>query len=215
MTPRGTVDAQQQIAPSRGPLPAQRWGLLPTEQFWALASFTPISLIFWIGAAFFYEGLLSLGWAWWQNGLGCLVFTAVWAGLVERWSRKYLVRRHLRALQAPDGPLDEAWGELIPSPAPPRTPRIFATVDFWDYAFERWFGRAKGVASMLFEFVFFMAVFYPSWQVFVGSFALLVGMSLGLRWWQRHLLKQELEAGAQAAPALPETCERPPRLSAG
>lgn len=191
----------QQIAPSPGPLPPQRWGFLPTEQFWDLASFTPISFIFWFGAAFFCDWVFPLGWPWWQNGLVFMVFTAVWAGLVERWSRKYLVRRQLRALTAPGGDLGDLSGELVPASEPQRLP-VFATSEFWDYAFERWFGRAKVVASMLFEFVFFMAAFYPSWPVFVGSLVLLIAMSLCLGWWQRRVIRGQLAAGAEENPAL-------------
>lgn len=196
------MELRQQLTSSRGPLPPQRWGFLPTEQFWNLAALTPISFVFWIGAAFFYDWLVSFGWPWWQNALGCMVFAAAWAGLVERWSRKYFIHRRLRALRSPEGQLGEARGELVPSSKLQRGLPIFATAEFWDYAFERWFGRAKVVASMLFEFVFFMAAFYPSWQVFFGSFFLLIVMSLGLGWWQRRLIRSQLEAGARAGPAL-------------
>ena len=202
MTPRGTVDLRQQITPAREPLPPQRWGVLPTEQFWSLASLTPISFIFWLGAVVFFDWLVSLGWMWWQNALGCMVFVAAWAGVVERWSRKYFMRQRLRALRAPEGQLGEARGELVPLREAQRGLPVFATADFWDYRFKRWFGRAKGVASMLFEFAFFMAAFYPSWRVFFGSLLLLIGISLGLGWWQRRLIHSQLEAGAQAGPAL-------------
>lgn len=205
------MDLRQQLVPSRGPLPPQRWGFLPTEQFWSLASFTPISFVFWLGAAFFYDWLVSLGWSWWQNGLGCVVFTAVWAGLVERWSRKYLARRRLQALTSPDELLSETRDDLVPAPEPQQGLPVFATHEFWDYAFARWFGRAKGVASMLFEFVFFMAAFYPSWKVFFGSLFLLILMSLGLGRWQRRLIRAQLPRGAQVDPTL----AAPPRSASG
>lgn len=196
------MDLRQQITPSRGPLPPQRWGFLPTEQFWSLASLTPISFIFWLGAVVFFDWLVSFGWMWWQNALGCMVFIAAWAGLVERWSRKYLMRQRLRALRAPEGRLGEAQGELVASREVQRGLPVFATAEFWDYAFKRWFGRARGAASMLFELAFFMAAFYPSWRVFFGSLSLLIGISLGLGWWQRRLIRSQLEAGAQAGAAL-------------
>lgn len=80
--------------------------------------------------------------------------------------------------------------------------RCVPTHAFWDYAFARWFGRAKGIASMLFQFIFFMVAFYPSLAVFVGSFSLLVAISLGLGWWQRRLLRAQLGAGQADAAAL-------------
>src|SRR5690606_34146416 len=89
VTPRETMDLRQRWTPSRGPLPPQRWGILPTEEFWSLAALTPISFVFWLAALFFYDWLVSFGLPWWQNGLGCMVFAAVWAGLMERWSRKF------------------------------------------------------------------------------------------------------------------------------
>ena len=197
------MELRQQLAPSRGSLPPQRWGFLPTEQFWNLAWFTPITFAFWIPGFIFYDCLVAYGGLlWWQNGLAAMAFAALWAGLVERWSRQYLARRRLRALT--EGELEDAQEAPVPSAVEPQKLPVFPTREFWDYAFARLFGRAKGVAYTLFEFTFFMAFFYPSVLVLVGTFSLLVVISLGLGGWQRRLLRRELEAGAQPGPALVE-----------
>lgn len=205
----------RQLAPSRGPLPPQRWGFLPTEQFWHLAWFTPIMLAFWIPAFIFHDCLVLLGWPWWQNGLACMAFAILWTGLVERWSRRYLAGRRMRALT--EGELDDAQEAPVPSPAQSRKLPVFATHEFWDYAYARLFGRARVVASRLIDFMFFMACFYPSGFVLVGAFSLLVVISLGLGAWQRRLLRRELAAGAQPGPALAEAsgsrASRPPRIA--
>jgi hypothetical protein len=207
VTDRGALDLQQQLAPSREPLPPQRWGFLPTEQFWSFASFTPIALVFWLPAGFFYEWLVTLGWPWWQNGLAFMAVLTVWSGLVERGSRKYLARRRLRALT--EGTLGEAQlipssAELVPSSAQPQKMPVVATREFWHYAFARLFGRARGVAFKLYELAIFMAFFYPSALVWFGAFSLLLVTSLSLGAWQRRLQRQELETGAQPGPALTE-----------
>ncbi|MDC0721652.1 hypothetical protein [Nannocystis bainbridge] len=176
---------------------------MPTEQFWNLARFTPITLTFWIPGFIFYDCLVYFGGlSWWQNGLAAMAFAALWAGLVERVSRRYLARRRMRALT--EGGTPDAQEARVPSPAGPQKLPVFPTHEFWDYAFARLFGRAKGVASALFEFMFFMVFFYPSVSVFFGAFSLLVGISLGLGAWQRRLLRRELEADAQPGPALVE-----------
>lgn len=199
MSSRETVELQPQT-PSRRPLPAQRWGFLPTRPFWNLAALTPVSFVVWFPAVFFYDWLRALGLPWWQNGLGCLVFMAVWAGLVERWSRRYFVRRYRCVLRSSEVP-SEAPGSLDPASEPQRKLPIVATAEFWNYAFARLFGWAKGIAQILFEFVFFMSAFYPSWRVVLGFFLLVVAISLGLGCWQRRLLRSHLE-GAEAGRAL-------------
>ena len=208
MSARETAELQQRLTPSRRPLPAQRWGFLPTRPFWNLAALTPVSFVFWFSAVVFYDWLRTLGLPWWQNGLGCLVFMVVWAGLVERWSRRYFVRRHRCVLRSSEVPR-EAPGSLAPTSEPQRKPPIVATSEFWDYAFARWFGRAKGIAEMLFEFVFFMSAFYPSWRVVLGFLLLVVAISLGLGCWQRRLIRAQLE-GVRAGPALAVSSERGP-----
>lgn len=189
------MELLQRLTPARGPLPPQRWGFLPTEPFWRLAALTPpISVVFWLGAFAFCGGLVSLGLPWWQTGLGCLVFTVGWAGLVERWSREYFVRLRARAPRSPEGQLREAQSELVPAPEPQRGLPLVATSEFWDYAFERLFGRGKTIAYVAFNVVFFMAAFYPSWLVVLGSLSVLVAISFALGWWQRRLLRAQLEA---------------------
>ena len=201
MTPRDTGDLLQRLTPARGPLPPQRWGFLPTGQFWRLAARTPILFGLWFVTGFFYDWLRSFGLPWWQNGLGCLVFTAIWAGLVERWSRQYFIRCRMRALSSPEDPFDVAQSELVPAQEPQRGLPIVATSEFWDYAYERLFGRAKIVAYVVLNAMFFVVAFYPSWQVLAGSFLVMVAISLGLGWWQRRLLRSQLD-GAHVGPSL-------------
>ncbi|WP_434418166.1 hypothetical protein [Nannocystis pusilla] len=188
---------------------------MPTEQFWHLAWFTPIMVAFWIPAFIFHDCLVLLGGSWWQNGLACMAFAILWTGLVERWSRGYLARRRMRALT--EGELDDAQEAPVPSPAQSQKLPVFATDEFWDYAFSRLFGRASGVATALFQFIFFMACFYPSGFVLVGTFSLLVVISLCLGVWQRRLLRRELAAGTKPGPALAEAsgagASRPPRIA--
>jgi hypothetical protein len=50
----------------------------------------PISIFFWAGAAVFFTCSSLFALVWWQQALEFLAFYAVWGGLVERWSRKYL-----------------------------------------------------------------------------------------------------------------------------
>jgi hypothetical protein len=119
------MELRQQLAPSREPLPPQRWGFLPTEQFWHLAWFTPITFAFWIPAFIFHDCLVLLGGSWWQNGLACMAFAILWTGLVERWSRGYLARRHMRALT--EGELDDAQEAPVLSPALPQKLPVFPT----------------------------------------------------------------------------------------
>ena len=44
------------------PLPPQRWGFLPTLQFWALAFLTPVAFVYYLGVVIFVVGLTLL-WA--------------------------------------------------------------------------------------------------------------------------------------------------------
>jgi hypothetical protein len=212
---RGTMELRQQLAPSRGPLPPQRWGFLPTEQFWDLARFTPITLAFWIPGFIFHDWLVFLGWSWWQRALACMAFAILWAGLVERWSRRYLARRRMRALT--EGELENAQEAPVPSPVRSQKLPVFATHEFWDYAYARLFGRARVVASRVIDFMFFMAFFYPSVFTLIGTFSLLVVISLCLGAWQRRLLRRELAAATQPGPALAEASDscasRPPRVA--
>src|SRR5690606_7692058 len=129
--------------------------------------------------------LHSFGWVWWQNAIAFLAFWGVWGGSVERWSRKYLARRR-RRLRAPPlvlpddapaggsaaalSPLERA---LVPSQEPPRRLPIVATAEFWDYAFERLFGRVAGAAHIIFDLAVFMTFCYPAWQTFLLTFLVL------------------------------------------
>lgn len=54
------------------------------------------------------------------------------------------------------------------------------------------FGRGKSVAYVVLDAMFFMVAFYPSRQVLVGSFLVMVAISLSLGWWQRPLIRSQL-----------------------
>ena len=68
------TDGDRLMAPCKA-LPAQRWGFMPTDQFWQLAAFMPITFICF--------NLFAL--VWWQQALGFSIFYAIWGGLVERY----------------------------------------------------------------------------------------------------------------------------------
>ncbi|WAS95366.1 hypothetical protein [Nannocystis punicea] len=154
---------------------------MPTNQFWTLAFVTPISLVFWAGAAVFLLWVHSFAWVWWHKALAFLLFYAVYGGLVERWSRRALARRQRRAF---------ASQALVPSPAPRRALPVVATAEYWDHAFARTFGRAAGVVQLSFDFAVFMALCHPAWQVFCSTIAGLLLLSFGLGARQRRELRQ-------------------------
>lgn len=220
----------QRIAPYR-PLPPQRWGFLPTNQFWAHAWLTPIAIIFWAGAAVFFTFFDLFALVWWQQSLGFLVFYGVWGGLVERYTRRYLARRQVRALPRPGtdplagledatveapagGPsrLPEPPGPSSRAPVPVREPRpelsFVATAETWDLAYEKLFGRGADVAQLAVNIVLGLAIFYPSWVVKMLAFLAMLAASLGLGLWQRRratagaeVPREALEVGEGAAAA--------------
>lgn len=87
--------------------------------------------------------------------------------------------------------------DLAPAlaPEPQRKLPIVATADFWDYAFERLFGRAAGVAQALFNLALFMAFCYPAWHTILLAALLLLATALSLGWWQRRLLIAQTTPG--------------------
>lgn len=219
----------QKIAPYR-PLPPQRWGFLPTNQFWHHAMLTPISLIFWAGAAVFFVFFDLFALVWWQQSLAWMVFWWVWAGLVERYVRRYLARRQVRALadprtdvperladadgEAPAGgltPLPEPLGPPSRAPVPSRAPgarlAFVQRVDSWDLVYERLFGRGGEVAQFAFNLAFGLAIFHPSWFVKLLGILALLGAARGVGSWER---RQAMATGVDMARPALEGDERRP-----
>ncbi|PCC69877.1 hypothetical protein SAMN02745121_08187 [Nannocystis exedens] len=223
------------IAPYR-PLPPQRWGLLPTDQFWSHAALTPISLIFWAGAAVFFTFFDLFALVWWQQALAWMVFWWVWAGLVERFTRRFLASRRVRALASPrtdmpvgleeaaveaptDGPT--ALSEPLSAPSQPpvtaRTPGsrlvLVQRAESWELAYERLFGRGAGVAQFAFNLAFGLAIFHPSWFVKLLGILAFLGAARGVGAWER---RQAMTGEPKPIPALPPLqAARPGRGSRG
>lgn len=208
-----------QLAPPLKPLPPQRWGFLATNQFWAHAALTPISVVFWVGAAVFFTCTDFFALGWWQQALGFLAFYAVWGGLIERYTRKYLAGRRIRlpadqhsgrpralddatagAVRRPVEGLPGESCDLVPSQEERALP-IVPTAEFWDYAFERLFGRAANIANIGSNVALALAIWYPGWKLKLLAFVALVMISIWLGLWQRRLLLSQLEAGGRAGPA--------------
>jgi hypothetical protein len=202
----------QELARHR-PLPPQRWGFLPTNEFWQHAAFTPISIIFWAGWAIVFGIFDLFALAWWQQALVWMVFWWVWAGLVERYTRSFLVRRRVRALAGPrtdsleDMTVEASAGGLTPppepsgsssAPAPSRTPgsrlAFVQRVESWDLAYERLFGRGAGIAQFAFSLAFGLAIFHPSWFVKLLGILAFVAAARGVGSWER---RQAMAAGVE------------------
>jgi hypothetical protein len=205
------------------PLPPQKLGFWATNEFWVLASLTPITLLFWATVPFFFTFIEYLGFTWWQSALAFWLFFGVWGGLIERWSRQYLAGRrpmlgpadaHERAaaLAAParSGEAQLA-GPAAPAPPPPRVP----TTEDWNEFYKRVFGRFAGVASVASDMGFFLLFFYPGWVsklvavlLMIASFFIVRGCT---RRWQAASLPPEvpvvgpaqLSAGASGLGLLP------------
>lgn len=205
----------QELAPYR-PLPPQRWGFLPTNQFWYHAMLTPVALIFWAGAAVFFTFFDLFALAWWQAALVWMVFWWVWAGLVERYARRYLARRRPRTLAAPATDtqgavgdaaagahgrlttLPEPIGPPVLAPVPSRPPAsrlaLVQRVDSWDRVYERLFGRGAEIAQFAFNLAFGLAIFHPSWLVKALGILALLGAARGVGSWER---RKALAAGPE------------------
>ena len=167
------------------------------------ALLTPIAIVFWVGAAVFLTCSNLFALVWWQQALGFLAFFAVWGGLVERWSRRYFARRRMLLLSGHTAALDAAPSEANASPPSPRgllgeSPRalvplqeprselpIVATAEFWDYAFERLFGRAAQVARVVFDVACVLALFYPTWTPTLVVVLVAIVISIWFGMWQR------------------------------
>lgn len=214
----------REIAPYR-PLPPQRWGFLPTNEFWHHAALTPISLIFWGGVAVFFSFFDFSALAWWQQSFAWMVVWWVWAGLVERFTRRYLARRQLRALTSRRTELAEGLGEATveappneralaePAGPPSRTLvrpgaalraklGLVQRVESFDLAFAAAFGRGAGVAQFAFQLAFGLAIFHPSgWIKLLGVLALVgVGRWIGA-WERRQALAADVGGGREALAA--------------
>ncbi|WP_434419166.1 hypothetical protein [Nannocystis pusilla] len=58
---------------------------MPTDQFWARAFLTPITLIFWLPFAFFFPLTLHFNLTWWQTALGFYLYYQLWGGSWSGW----------------------------------------------------------------------------------------------------------------------------------
>lgn len=198
-----------QIAPYKL-LPPQRWGFLPTNDFWHHAALTPISLIFWAGVAVFFSFVDFFAFAWWQQPFVWMTVWWVWAGLVERYTRRYLARRQMQALAAPRAdpqePLTEPPGPPSRAPVPSRTTgsswALVQRAESWDLAYESLFGRGAKIARIAFDLAFGLAIFHPSWIVKLLGFLALLAAARGVGSWER---RQAMAAGESASgpPPLP------------
>ncbi|MBZ5710108.1 hypothetical protein [Nannocystis pusilla] len=155
------------------PLPPQRWGILPTNQFWGLAALTPIALIYYLGLLVYFPLLDHLGLVWWQVALALWLYHEIWGGLVERYARGYLARRQRLQAAAVAAPA------LNSSPGVNRRPRVpaFAAED-WDVYYARIYGRFSGVVQLTSELEFLLLLFYPGWVSKALAAAWLIGSFL-------------------------------------
>lgn len=190
----------QELAAYR-PLPPQRWGFLPTSEFWHFAMLTPISLIFWAGWAVFFTLFDVFALAWWQQALAFMGFYSLWAGLVERYARRHLARRRARALASPrdesatvEAPTNEpaplatspAATALAPAQAPASRLALVQRAESWDLALAQRFGRGAAVASFAFNLAFGLAIFHPSWSVKLLAVLALLAAARGVGAWERR-----------------------------
>jgi len=170
---------------------------LPTEEFWELAALTPLSPIYVAGLiAAVLLVQLALGiehLLWWHYVLAVPLISRAWAGLLERWGRRYFsrLRRHALEHEHPLGVLgaepparhDDGIAVLEPprgsSESMPQTWGILPTGPFWSAMWRHWFGRASGLMALVAEFVFASLIFYPSWQTRALGW-LVVPLTLGL-----------------------------------
>lgn len=139
------------------PLPPQPWGWLPTDQFWARAFLTPISLIFWLPLAFIFPLTLHFNVAWWQTALGFHLYHQLWGGLVERLARRRLAQRYRRMLVA-DADIESSSTEE----APAAVSRL-SGLDEYEHFMTRWFGRYDRLVHHVFHLAFLVFMFYPGW----------------------------------------------------
>lgn len=96
----------EQLVPLKAPLPPQRFGFLPTQEFWELAIYTPIFALSGMGYFFLVEAIAYLvgipisRFAWWHHALLAFTLCEVWSGIFELFCRRALRRwSRLRALR--------------------------------------------------------------------------------------------------------------------
>lgn len=83
---------------ARKPLPPQRWGFLPTNEFWNRVARNPLALAVNGVGGIIYLWVLLFCWlplTWWQQGIAAVIFFELWMGLFERWVRGRARRRAL------------------------------------------------------------------------------------------------------------------------
>lgn len=84
--------------PLKAPLPPQRFGFLPTQEFWELAFYTPLGALSGMGylclvAAIGYLLGIPIGsFAWWHHVLFAFTLSEVWSGIFELGCRRVLRR---------------------------------------------------------------------------------------------------------------------------
>jgi hypothetical protein len=81
--------------PLKAPLPPQRFGFLPTQEFWELAIYTPIFALSGMGFFFLVEAiadLVGIRFAWWHYALLAFTLSEVWSGIFELFCRRALRR---------------------------------------------------------------------------------------------------------------------------
>lgn len=146
---------------NRKPLPAQSFGFMPTNRFWAQAFLTPLSVVFWLGVVVIFEPLAShFAWSWWVTGLAFVAFFYLWGGIIE-WGA-----RHIR---------DPRRTVPIELPAETRLGRVtFASAEFWDFSYARAFGHAAGFMQLVTTVLLFLGFFHPTWTMKLTTFALMV-----------------------------------------
>lgn len=142
------------------PLPHQPWGWLPTEQFWARAALTPLTLILVLPL---FVVLVPLTWyfpvAWWQSALAIYLYYLIWGGLVERFARKWLVRRRRRMVIA-DSNIELSSIEKAPAP---ESRRHLDRVEENEEFMARVFGRHNRLVHHVVNLAFCFLFSYPTW----------------------------------------------------
>ena len=174
-----------QLIPYHQPLPAQRWGILPTNQFWAHAFLTSAGVALWGGLSVYMILAEAMGLSWWGTALCWMVVYSGWGGLLERWTRRALVARRRRLLLEELDRTGTVSSLLAPAELP-RMPPLGASPEFRDFAYQRLFGRGTVFVQGAQSIGFTLLVFYPSWIAFVLAMLLLFGESIALGRWERR-----------------------------
>jgi len=179
-----------------GPLSPQRWGFLPTSQFWVRAWLTPISLVYWAGYILFFTLADYIQLNWWQTALGVCAFHEIWGGLLERRYRRTLARRPRPSPTA----MEAVEAATVPALTERGLPaqREFSAED-WELFVSRVFGRWSGAAQKICVVALCLLFFYPGWESKILAVAWMCGSALiarsCIRRWRR-------EASQRTRPAL-------------